>query len=86
MRSGSVREASEPDFLADPSGGSIMAEKRKFIDCREMPSESGCSLKISGTEVEVLKAAREHAVSSHGHADSVELVAMIRAGLKDEAA
>jgi hypothetical protein len=41
---------------------------RKVIDCREFPSESKCSLTISGTEAEVLKAATEHAVSSHGHA------------------
>ena len=57
---------------------------RKMIDCGQYPSEINCTLKISGTEEEVLKAAREHAVSSHGHQDSPELVAMLRQGLVDE--
>jgi hypothetical protein len=57
---------------------------RKFIDCREVPSENGCTLTIAGTEEEVLEAAREHAVSSHGHQDSPELVEALRAGLREE--
>ena len=40
---------------------------RKVADCREMPSESGCTLMISGEEEEVVRAASEHAVSVHGH-------------------
>jgi hypothetical protein len=56
--------------------------QRVKIDCREFPSESNCTLTISGTEEEVLKAAREHAVSSHGHADSKELDAQLRSGLQ----
>ena len=40
---------------------------RKAIDCRDYPSENNCSLRISGSEEEVLNAAVEHAVSSHGH-------------------
>jgi len=55
---------------------------RKMIDCREMPSENNCSLTISGTEEEVMKAAREHAISSHGHASGPELDQGIRAGLR----
>ena len=31
--------------------------KRKSIDCRDYPSDKNCSLKISGTEDEVLDAA-----------------------------
>jgi hypothetical protein len=57
---------------------------RKVADCREMPSESGCTLTISGEEDEVVRAAAEHAVSVHGHEDSPELRDMIREGLKDE--
>ena len=57
---------------------------RKVADCREMPSESGCTLTISGEEDEVVRAAAEHAVSVHGHEDSAELRGMIREGLKDE--
>ena len=59
---------------------------RVFIDCSEMPSESGCSLYISGTPDEVVKAAVAHAVSAHGHEDGPELQAMIKSGLKPEAA
>lgn len=59
---------------------------RVFIDCAEMPSESACTLYISGTPDEVLKAAVQHAVSTHGHKDGPELQAMIKSGLKPEAA
>ncbi len=58
---------------------------RKVIDCREFPSESNCSLTIAGTETEVLKAAAEHAVSSHGHAAGPDLVSASRSALRDEA-
>ena len=57
---------------------------RKSIDCREFPSEKNCSLKISGTEEEVLAAAAQHAVSSHGHQDGPELREQLRAGLREE--
>jgi cytochrome P450 len=58
---------------------------RKVADCRDFPSETACTLTISGTEMEVLQAAAEHAVSTHGHVDGPELRAQIRAMLKDEA-
>jgi len=57
---------------------------RKMIDCGQFPSEINCTLKISGNEEEVLKAAREHAVSSHGHDDGPELVTMLRGAIVDE--
>ena len=57
---------------------------RKTVDCRTMPSDAGCSLAISGTEEEVVRAAVDHAVASHGHQDSEDLRAGIRAGLVDE--
>jgi hypothetical protein len=57
---------------------------RKFIDCREYPSEKNCSLRISGTENEVLDAAVQHAVSVHGHENSPELREEIRTLLRDE--
>jgi hypothetical protein len=57
---------------------------RKVADCREYPSESHCSLAISGDEDEVVLAATEHAVSVHHHSDSPELRKQIRASLKDE--
>ena len=59
-------------------------QQRKYIDCREIPSEKNCSLKISGTEEEVLEAAVHHAVSAHGHENSPELREQLRQALKDE--
>jgi predicted small metal-binding protein len=56
---------------------------RKSIDCRDYPSEKNCSLKMAGTEDEVLDAAVEHAVSAHGHKNSPELREQIKSMLKD---
>jgi len=58
---------------------------RKSIDCRDYPSEKNCSLKISGTEEEVLDAAVQHAVSAHGHEETAELREQIKSMLKNEA-
>jgi len=57
---------------------------RKYVDCREMPSESGCDLTISGSEKHVLDAAVIHAVTAHGHEDSPELREQLRGALKEE--
>jgi predicted small metal-binding protein len=57
---------------------------RKVADCREFPSESNCTLTISGEEDEVVRAAAEHAVSVHQHQDTPELRVQLRAMLKDE--
>jgi hypothetical protein len=57
---------------------------RKMVDCREMPSEKGCTLKISGEEDEVLRAAVMHAVDVHGHKDTPEFRKELRGALKDE--
>jgi predicted small metal-binding protein len=52
---------------------------RKYVDCREMPSESLCTIAISGDEEnELLEAAIQHAVAAHGHRDNPETRAMIR--------
>jgi predicted small metal-binding protein len=59
-------------------------QKRKSIDCRNYPSDKNCSLKISGTEDEVLNAAVQHAVSTHGHENSPELREQIKSMLKEE--
>jgi predicted small metal-binding protein len=56
---------------------------RKMIDCGAVPSDSGCTLTISGTEDEVLDAACEHAVSKHGHTAGPELREMLRGALVD---
>ncbi|MGK5633004.1 DUF1059 domain-containing protein [Streptomyces sp. URMC 123] len=57
---------------------------RKVADCRRFPSESNCTLSISGEEEEVVRAAAEHAVSVHQHTDTPELRREIRAMLQDE--
>ena len=57
---------------------------RKFIDCREFPSEMNCSIAIAAdTEGELLEAAVQHAVAVHGHQDTPELRDQIRGVIKD---
>ena len=57
--------------------------QRKSIDCRNYPSDKNCSLRISGTEEEVLEAAMQHAVSAHGHEKSPELREQLKSMLND---
>jgi predicted small metal-binding protein len=54
------------------------------IDCRTVPSESGCALVISGERDEVLRAAVAHAIDVHGHTDDEELRAGIEGALLPE--
>jgi predicted small metal-binding protein len=61
-----------------------MTGPRKSIDCRNYPSDKNCSLKLSGTENEVLDAAVQHAISTHGHQNSPELRGQLKSMLKDE--
>ena len=57
---------------------------RKFVDCREVPSEMNCSVAISAdSEDELLEAAVQHAVAVHGHADTPDLRNMIRSVIRD---
>ncbi len=56
---------------------------RKYVDCRETPSVSGCTLAMSGEEEELVRAAVNHAVDVHGHTDDDELREGVRRGLKD---
>ncbi|MFD7552844.1 DUF1059 domain-containing protein [Streptomyces sp. NPDC059578] len=57
---------------------------RKVADCRDYPSESNCTLTISGEEDEVVRAAAEHAASVHGHENTGEFRDQLRGMLKDE--
>ena len=57
--------------------------KRKAADCRLYPSDNGCTLRIEGTEEEVLEVATQHAVTAHGHTNSPELREQLRALIKD---
>jgi hypothetical protein len=58
---------------------------RKVADCRDFPSENGCTLAISGEADEVVLAATQHAVAVHGHDDTEEVRTWLRENLKDEA-
>ncbi|MDO9221426.1 MAG: DUF1059 domain-containing protein [Thiobacillus sp.] len=59
---------------------------RKFIDCREYPSEMNCTVFMSAdNEAELLEAAVQHAVAVHGHTDTPELRETLRSMFKDEA-
>jgi predicted small metal-binding protein len=57
---------------------------RKFIDCREYPSEMHCTIAISADDAdELVDAAARHAVAVHNHADSAELRATLRSAVKE---
>jgi predicted small metal-binding protein len=57
---------------------------RKFIDCREFPSDTQCTVAISAdTAEELMQAAVDHAVSVHHHTDSPELRQQLRQLFKD---
>jgi predicted small metal-binding protein len=57
---------------------------RKFIDCREFPSDTHCSVAISAdSEEELMQIAVEHAVSVHHHSDTPELRQQLRQLFKD---
>lgn len=47
---------------------------RKYIDCREFPSEMNCTVAMSAdTDKELLAAAVQHAVAVHQHQDTPAL-------------
>ncbi|NGM88120.1 DUF1059 domain-containing protein [Parapusillimonas sp. SGNA-6] len=57
---------------------------RKYIDCREFPSEMNCSVAISAdSEQELIETAVQHAVSVHKHQDTPELREQIRQSMKE---
>jgi predicted small metal-binding protein len=57
---------------------------RKYVDCREVPSESRCTVAISAdSEKELLEVAMQHAVQTHGHKDTPEFRQMLQKAIKD---
>jgi predicted small metal-binding protein len=57
--------------------------ERKYIDCREYPSEMNCTVMISAdSEAELMEAAIQHAVAVHGEKDTPELRDEIRKLIK----
>lgn len=57
---------------------------RKYVDCREYPSEMNCTVAIAAdSEQELLDAAVEHAVAVHQHQDTPELRAQLQQLFKE---
>jgi predicted small metal-binding protein len=57
---------------------------RKYIDCREFPSDTKCSVTISADgENELLDAAVQHAVAVHGHQDTPEFREQLRSAIRE---
>ncbi len=57
---------------------------RKFIDCREYPSDINCTVAIAAdSEKELLDIAVQHAVTVHGHTDSPQLREKLKSLFKE---
>jgi predicted small metal-binding protein len=58
---------------------------RKYIDCREYPSQINCTVTIfADSDMELLEAAVQHAVSVHGHEDTPDLRAQLQKTFREE--
>ncbi|MGZ5182201.1 MAG: DUF1059 domain-containing protein [Ramlibacter sp.] len=56
---------------------------RLYIDCREFPSETNCSVAIAAdNERELVDAAVQHAVAVHGHTDTPEFRQQLATAIK----
>ncbi len=57
---------------------------RKYIDCREYPSEMNCTVVLcADTEEELLEAAVQHAVAVHKHQDTPEFRQQLKQMFKE---
>ncbi|WP_109478266.1 DUF1059 domain-containing protein [Paraburkholderia sp. C35] len=57
---------------------------RKYIDCREFPSDIKCTVALcADSENELLEAAVAHATQAHKHSDSPELRAKLKSMFHD---
>ena len=57
---------------------------RKYVDCREIPSEMDCTVGIAAdSEEELLEAAVQHAVAVHSDEDTPELRSHIKEAMKE---
>jgi len=65
-----------------PNEAAAMA--RKYVDCREIPSESKCTVAIAAdSEKELIEVAVQHAVQVHGHQDTAEFRQMLKQAIKE---
>jgi predicted small metal-binding protein len=57
---------------------------RKYIDCREFPSEMNCTVAIAAdSEKQLIEVAVQHAVAVHRHKDTPEFRKQLRAIIKE---
>lgn len=57
---------------------------RKYIDCRDFPSESKCTVAISAdTEKELMDIAVQHAVTVHGHQDTPQFRQQLKEAIQE---
>jgi predicted small metal-binding protein len=57
---------------------------RRYLDCREVPSESNCTVAISAdSEKELIEVALQHAVKVHGHRDTAEFRQLLKQAIKE---
>jgi predicted small metal-binding protein len=61
-----------------------MTMTRKYIDCRDFPSEANCTVALSAdSDEELLEAAVQHAVAVHHHDDTPALRQELRSLFKE---
>jgi len=59
---------------------------RKYVDCREFPSVTKCTVAISAdSEKELIEVAVQHAVAVHGHKDTSALREQLKKAMKEGA-
>lgn len=57
---------------------------RKYVDCRQFPSETKCTVTISAdSEKELMEVAVQHAVAVHGHKDTPEFREQLKQTIKE---
>jgi predicted small metal-binding protein len=57
---------------------------RKYIDCRNVPSETNCTVAISAdSEQELMDIAVQHAVAVHGHRDTPEFRQQLKEAIRE---
>ena len=57
---------------------------RKYVDCRQFPSETKCTVAISAdSEKELMEIAVQHAVAVHGHKDTPEFRGQLKKVMKE---
>lgn len=58
---------------------------RKFIDCREFPSQTKCTVTIAAdSEAELMEVAVQHALKVHGHQDTPAFRAQLKQAIRED--